>query len=285
MIRLSNGHTFEYMAASGSLGIRGKGWLWEQPLSWVGLLDPSLFTVVGKTLTLPPNRGNLRWYNPFSCIRFIPDGVVNAVALTNLGLNWWCRKVGPKVDSAKAPLVCSIFGEPYELAEMATILNDYDLVAVEIDASCPTTKSDILRNTKKVIASCEAVKQNSRHPSILKLSAVHEIGLIVPFIRGLVEAISINSVPWEIVFPDQVSPLAHLGGGGVSGKVAQPFTWKIVERIAALTEIPVIGPSVWDFEDLAKVRLLGAKAIGFGSIFLRYPWRPTLFVRREQHKA
>lgn len=282
MIRFSNDHTFEYMTASGALGFDGKGWPWEQPWRWIGLLDPTLFTSVTKTLTLRPTEGNLCWYNPFRCLRIVRGGIVNAVGLSNLGIDWWCKKIGSLVDSTKIPLVSSIFGEPEELAEMARILNDFDLVGLEINASCPNTRADILQNTAKVIVSCETVRGNSHLPLILKVSVTHDVEQIVREVESFVEAFSINSVPWEIAFPNHRSPLANLGGGGVSGKAAQPFTWGLVKKLAELTAIPVIGPSVWDFDDLEKVRNFGAKAIGFGSIFLCYPWRPTLYVRKEQ---
>ncbi len=284
MIRLSNGHVFEYMSASGALGFDGKGWPWEQPLRLVGLLKPSLFTSVIKTLTRESTRGNLRWYNPAKCVRPISGGVANAAGLTNPGVRWWCRKIGPKVDSKKIPLVGSIFGEPEELAEMARMLDDFDLVGLEINASCPNTGTDILRDTAKVIASCKIVKANSRLPLILKISVAHDAEQIVEGVGDSIEALSINSVPWEMAFPGDESPLVKLGGGGVSGKIAQPFTWGLVKKLAGLTSIPVIGPSVWDFSDLEKVRNLGARAISFGSIFLRYPWRPTLFVRKERRR-
>ena len=282
MIRLSNGHDFEYMTASGALGFDGKGWPWEQPWRWIGLLDPTLFTSVTKTLTLRPTEGNLRWYNPFRCLRLVRGGVVNAVGLSNPGIDWWCRKIGPSVNSTKIPLVASIFGEPEELAEMVRILNDFDLVGLEINASCPNTETCILQDTARVIASCEAVKTNSRLPLILKVSVTHDISQIVKEVENLVEAISINSVPWAVAFLKCRSPLEILGGGGVSGKVAQPFTWSLVKKLAELTTIPVIGPSVWDFDDLEKVRSLGAKAVSFGSIFMCHPWRPTLYVLKER---
>ena len=59
MITLSNGHSFEYMIASGALGFDGKGWIWERPLVWLGLVRPDLFTVVIKTLTRNPRPGSL----------------------------------------------------------------------------------------------------------------------------------------------------------------------------------------------------------------------------------
>lgn len=281
MIRFSNSHSFEYMAASGALAFDGLGWPWEKPFLWTRLLDPQLFTTVIKTLTFEPRVGNLRWYNPLGRIRFLPGGILNAVGLTNPGIDWWCKEVGPNIDSTRRPLVGSILGEVWDLVRMAQILNEFDLVGLEINASCPNTEEDILTNTSKVIESCEMVQKISRFPIILKLSVVHDVKTIVPRVEGIVEALAINSVPWSIAFPNRKSPFAHLGGGGVSGKVAQPFTWKLVNILVESTNIPVIGPSVWDYGDIETLRIIGAKAVGFGSIFLRFPWRPTAFVRRD----
>ncbi len=282
MIKFSNGHAFEYMTASGALGYDGKGWIWERPLEWVRFLQPRLFTSVTKTLSLQPIQGNLRWYNPLGCIRTISGGVVNAVGLTNPGIDWWCKKIGPSVDSRKIPLMVSIFGEPEELAKMARILDRFDIVGIEINASCPNTKTDILQNTAKIIESCRIVKENSRFPLILKISVIHDIEQIVKGVEDMVEALSINSVPWATAFPNRRSPLDKLGGGGISGKAAQPFTWNLINKILRFTSIPVIGPSIWQFDDLDSVRSAGAKAISFGSIFLRYPWRPTVYVLRDR---
>jgi len=160
MIELSNGHKFEYMAASGALAFDGKGWPWEWPLRWLRILDPALFTVVIKTLTFKPRKGNLRWYNPFGCIRLIKGGTLNAVGLTNPGIESWCRKIGPQINSRKIPLVGSILSDvPEELAKMAIMLNDFDLVALEINASCPNTGADFLRNIQNIVKGVKAVKK------------------------------------------------------------------------------------------------------------------------------
>jgi len=292
MITLSNGHEFEYMVAGGALGFDGKGYPHEWPLRWMGLIDPSLFTVVAKTVTYKSRKGNLRWYKPWACVRFLPnilkpDGAVNAVGLTNKGIRWGCEEKGFFADRKKIPLVGSILSDNiYELEEMARMMNDFDLVALEINASCPNTEGDLLENTEKAIRGCLAVKEVSRFPLILKLSVVHDIKSILPEVKGIIEAISINSVPWVVIFPDKKSPLAHLGGGGVSGKIAQPHTWGFVEKLVSMTSIPVIGPSVWDYEDMQKLRNIGAKAISFGSIFFRFPWgcRPTMYVRKDMKR-
>lgn len=283
MITLSNGFTFEYVTASGALGYNGKGWLWEWPLRWIGMIDPSLFLNVMKTLTLPPRKGNLRWWRPWSCVKPMRNGAVNAVGLTNPGPDWWAEKIGPKVDSKKIPLVGSIYGEQIAgLRIMARIMNDFDLVALELNASCTNTSGELLSNAGLVIDSAEAVKSESRFPVLVKLGVTHEPSTIVPRLTGVAEALDINSVPWRIAFPNRKSPLEKYGGGGVSGKIAQPFTWAFAQELQKMTDIPVIAPSVWNFEDIAVLRQKGFKAFSFGSVFLCHPWRPTLYVRRDQ---
>jgi len=283
MIKFSNGYKFEHMAASGALGFDGKGWFWEKPLEKLKLLEPSLFTVVIKTLTRFPRKGNLKWSLPFKSVCLVPGGVINAVGLTNLGIEWWCQEVGPKIEQSKISLVGSIFSMNIEdLVQMAIMLNEFDLKALEINVSCPNSKDGMLE-TEKIVGACQRIREKSRLPLILKLSVSMVNNLeIIPSLEGLVEAISINSVPWGMIFPRKQSPLAHLGGGGISGKIAQPVTWDFLKRLKEKTSIPIIGPSVWNFEDIEKLRKLGAEAISFGSIFLLYPWRPTLFVRKDK---
>ncbi|MBU2545056.1 hypothetical protein KKC65_01180 [Patescibacteria group bacterium] len=288
MIKLSNGHEFEYIAASGTLGYNGKGWPHEWSLRWMGLIDPSLFTIVAKTVTFEPRKGNFKLWCPWRCIRLLPGGVINAVGLTNKGVRWWCEEVGVSVDSEKISLAGSILSNNIcELAEMAQMLNDFDLVAVELNWSCPNNGTDLASNTANIIAGCEKVKEVSRFSLIAKLSVVHNIREIVPRIKGVVEAISINSVPWNVIFPnpdndpEKESPLAHLGGGGVSGKIAQGHTWQLVKELADITSIPVIGPSIWEYGDIEAVRKKGAQAVSFGSVFLQHPCRPTRFVKRD----
>jgi dihydroorotate dehydrogenase (NAD+) catalytic subunit len=285
MIRLSNNRTLEYVVASEALGFDGNGWPWERPLRWLGLLDSSLFTVVAKTVTLKPRQGNLRWYDPLRCVRFIPDGVVNAVGLSNPGFDRWLRDVNPRTRRLKVRLIASIHGRADELADMAFRLNGLDLVAIEINVSCPNVGDGDLPDTEAVVEMCSAIKSASNLPIILKLSVAQDVDATLPRVAGLAEAIAINSVPWSMAFPGRPSPLARFGGGGVSGKAAQPFTWPLVRKITAAGTIPVIAPSIWDYADIAAARRLGAQAVSFGSVFLRYPWRPTKFVDNDMREG
>jgi dihydroorotate dehydrogenase len=295
MITLSNGHRLNYVVASGALAFKGKGWWWERPLLWLGLLRPELFTVVIKTLTREPRRGNLRWWNPltwlpfspWSCVRFLHGGSVNKVGLTNKGIEWWCRKVGPRLDFEKFPLVGSIFGDERELVEMAEMLNPFALVGLEVNVSCPNT-GHAIEQAETVVSIVKAVKRVSRHPIIVKVSVDQDYVTIAHQLEGVAEAVSLNSVPWKTAFPKgEPTPLAILekkvggGGGGVSGKPAQKWNWRAVAAIALDSSLPVIGPSIMEFEDIEQLRLLGARAYSFGAIHLRTPWKPTAIVERK----
>ncbi len=286
MITLSNGHSFEFVAASGALAYDGRGWPWEWPLRWAGLIDPNLFTIVTKSLTLKPRVGNLRLTSPWRCVKLLDGGVVNAVGLTNPGVDWWVREVYPQVAARPWPVAVSIVGEQLQdFVELAIKLKSCEKIkALEINASCPNTPSDRHQNTQVVIDTVRAVKSVTRWPLLLKLSCTHDYKAIAQALEGTAEAISINSVPWKVLFPKEKSPLANLGGGGVSGRIAQKEHFKMVEQLASTSTVPVIGAGVWEYEDMEKLFKLGAGAVAFGSIFVRYPWRPTDFVKRYRKK-
>lgn len=289
MIQLSNGHIINYVASSGSLAYDGKGWAWERPLVRAGLIKPELFTVVIKTLTRHPREGNLKMWWPWSCIRLIPGGSVNKVGLTNPGILWWRKKIAPTIDFEKYSIVVSIYGDENELVEMTQMMNRYKLVALEVNPSCPNTGH--MDETETIIKSVKAVKKISRHPIIVKIAVNQEYLNIAEGLTGIAEAISINSVPWKIAFPNgELSPLWRLeqkvggGGGGVSGKPAQKENWKAVKALSEQGLVPVIGSSVMDYDDMKKVRKCGAQAISFGAIHFLKPCAPTLFVKTEKEK-
>ncbi|MDO8461408.1 MAG: hypothetical protein Q7S98_00955 [Deltaproteobacteria bacterium] len=281
MITLSNRHSFQFMVASGALSFDGRGWPWEWPLRWCGLLDPSLFTIVTKTLTRLPRPGNLRWSHPWSVVKKIDgEGAINSIGLTNKGIDWWCQKVAPSIP-ANYKIIASIEAKDRkELVEMIRLLEGKKILGLELNLSCPNSPSGRGSDTSHILELCREAKKHSPYPLIAKLSFTHDYVRIAKELEGVVEAIAINSIPWKAIFGEKQSPLARYGGGGVSGKVVQPFTWKMVDELSKSTKIPVIGPSVWEYDDIQILFDKGAQAIGFGSIFLSYPWRPTLYVKR-----
>ncbi len=287
----------QYMVASGALAFDGLGWFWERRLVKLGFIKPELFTVVLKTLTYQPLKGNLRWWKPWTCVALIKGGTVNKV------IDKWIKKIEPKLNYSLYPVVVSIYGTKEELVLMAKMLNRFPIKAIEVNYSCPNTGHG-LTMAEAVIDVIKAVAQASRHPVIVKVSVVQNYLEIANGLKGIAQAISINSVPWEKAFPrNKKSPLHRLekrvggGGGGVSGKPAQALNWEAVEKLADQKVLPVIGPSIMEFEDMERLRRLGASAFSFGAIHLptyplifnllsifRNPCKPTQIVRRRENK-
>lgn len=276
MIRLSNGVELDFLAASGALGFDGRGWPWEWPHRWLGKLRPQEFAIVVKTLTLRPRRGNLRWYRPWSSIRLLRDGVVNAVGLTNPGLDWWIHSCYPRMRRSGYTTIVSVFpGTPEEAGEMAVRLRDLEVAAVELNASCPNTGHEIAA-ADEVIRLGERLTE-SKHPLIVKLSVGHPFGRLARDLDGVAEAITaINSVPWNMIYGDQRSPLAGLGGGGVSGPPVRAFARRAVEELVTSGHIPVIaGGGIYTAADIKEMECIGASAFAFGTLFLRSPGVPN----------
>ncbi len=283
VITFSNGHSFLFMTASGALAFDGRGWPWEWPLRWAGLLDPKLFTIVTKTLTRWPRRGHLRWSHPWSVVKKMgQEGVLNAIGLTNNGIDWWIQEVAPRIFPDYKIVVSIEAEDAVEMVEMIEKVKSEKIVGIELNLSCPNTPSTDDQTTEKILSLCRTAATATTVPLIAKLSYTHDCQTIVRELDRLkkIEAISINSIPWAALFPGLPSPLARYGGGGVSGRVIQQWSWQMVEEISRVSKIPVIGPSVWEYGDIKKVLDRGAQAVSFGSIFVYSPWRPTLFVRR-----
>ena len=174
---------------------------------------------------------------------------------------------------------------------MAHMLNYVNVMGIEVNASCPNTGHP-MNDVQSVVDDVKAVKKSCRHPIIVKVSVAQDYCEIVRRLEGIAEAVSLNSVPWEMICPSKTpsrkSPLWRLeekvggGGGGVSGKLAQKLNWLAVNQLATQVHaMPIIGPSIMEYRDLARVRAAGASAVSFGAIHLRTPWKPTSIVEKE----
>jgi dihydroorotate dehydrogenase (NAD+) catalytic subunit len=280
MIRLPNGESIEFLTGSGALGFDGRGWWWEYPLRWLGLLNPHDFAVVVKTLTLRPRKGNLRWYAPWRCVRLIPGGTVNAVGLTNPGIEWWIRTSYPRMQRMELQIIVSLYAESVEEAhQLARLLAPLRITAIELNASCPNVPHE--STVSHVVQMAQAL-QAAGHPLIVKVGYDQPYVELAQALEGIADAIhAINAVPWHLVFPERVSPLAHLGGGAVSGEPIRPFVREAVGKLRRATHLPIIaGGGIYTLRDLEELWALGARAFSIGTLFLRAPWRPNQLVRQ-----
>lgn len=276
MIRFPNGFEFEYVVASGALGFYGKGWPWERPLVWTRLIDPNLFLVVSKTLTLEPKNGNL------SAVRLIKGGTVNALGLPNPGIDKWMREFPCKAlrsGHSKPPLMLSLAGGMYDIRTMVGRTKSFPLIGIELNFSCPTFKKN---ETDEMIETCQAVRSmlGGTRGLVAKIGSEH--AYLVPRLAPFVDAVTLNSVPWSLIFPGEKSPLAHLGGGGVSGLAAQDVNWRAARQIINENKTPVIVPDIWSEHDVHEAFMFGAEAVSFGAIHMLRPWAATHYVRKRR---
>lgn len=300
MIELSNGHKVDFVAPSGALAFDGRGWWWEWHLRWFGLLDPRLFTIVLKTVLPEKWPGNFRKSRPFDVLKFITmegekinplltltmphlvGGVINALGLTGPGIDGLLKKHHPTVVKFGYKVVISITGPNggEGCVEMVKKLNGLEnVVGIEFNASCPNTDPEFLNDSEKVVRRCREIKEATTLPVWIKLGFSQPYVQIVKQLEGVVEAVSLNTVPWKVIFGDKPSPLAKYGGGGVSGPVAKAYMWTMISELAKKTSVPVIGAGIWNYEDIAKLQSLGVSAWQLGTVFLPYPEKPTKWVK------
>jgi len=283
MITLSNGYSFVVAAASGALAFDGDGWPWEQPLRWMGILDPKEFTIILKTITRYPRKGNLKWWCPWRCVRLIKGGAVNSVGLTNPGLVRWIAESYPKVKKRGYNAIVSIAPETPEdaIAMISSIKSCCPTIkGIELNASCPNTKEKSSEET--ILEMVNRMKQIAPDlPIIVKLGVLTEYDLwsILEKLDGEVDAVDlINTVPWDAVFPVSHSPLRKYNlEGGVSGesiKEEARFALLTAKRLLKKTQILSGGGMMSEKEAQTRLKM-GADAVAFGTLFLRRPWEVT----------
>lgn len=276
MIILKNGHSFDFVCASGALAWYGEGWWWEYPLRYLGVIDPTQFTIITKTLTYYPRIGNLKMWCPWRCVRLIKGGVVNAVGLTNPGLEWWFQHIPEPVWQGKWKVIISIMPTTQrEAQQMASMLNGAPIVGIELNLSCPNIEHN--SDLAYMIYLVQSVKRETKHPIILKLGPADSYLKLCDLLWDTIDAVDlINTVPWHLIHARKPSPLAKYGlEGGVSGMPIRDTARRILEEVKALNlNIPIIaGGGIYSVEEALMRRSLGADAVSLGTIFMRNPWR------------
>ena len=292
MITLSNEHSFTFAAASGALGFDGDGYFWEQPLRWAGLMDPSQFTIITKTLTRWPRAGNLKWWCPWRCVRLPPGGAVNAVGLTNPGVDWWMKNVPNHLYQRGYNVIVSIAPETEQEVEyMVSRLrcNAFNNIkGVEINVSCPNVDHDegVHHICKMVNAALNY--HNANLPVLVKLGWQQPYLDVCRELDGHVAAFDlINAVPWKDMRTDK-SPLNKYNlEGSVSGKSIRYLAEKTLMAVKkAGIKTPILsGGGVMNITDVRRRFAFGADAVAFGSLFLRKPWAPNQIVKQLREEC
>jgi len=289
--------------ASGVQGFFGEGYWFHRWWKPFGLKFDGM-TFVAKTTTLDPNEGNMPLKDDFSPRERFPKCVIvkplkrvvlNAVGLSGPGAKalfetgLWQQRRQPFFLSF-ASVAGSSEQREAELSRFVSLFKNYlpafsAPVGLQINYSCPNVGVRAEKLVKEVETGL-TIASELKIPLVLKFNLMLSIGAFV-YISGhpACDAICLsNTIPWgaladEInwrdLFGTNQSPLAHLGGGGLSGKPLLPLVirWLRKTRRAGLEKPINAGGGILSKTDAHFVLDTGADSIFLGSVVLLRPWR------------
>ena len=237
-----------------------------------------LGAVTAKSVSPEPWAGK-----PAPRLHMTASGMVNAVGLQGPGMAAWLEHDLPALRATGARVIASVWGHTVEDFARATKMlgdADADVVAVEVNASCPNLHADIwahdARATGEVVA---AVRDATTLPVFAKLSP--NVTDLTEIARAAVDSGAdgltlVNTVLALVVDAETRRPVLGGGGGGLSGPAIKPIALRAVRTVTrALPDVPVIGTGgVQSGVDAVEMLLAGASAVAVGTANFREPRAP-----------
>lgn len=247
-------------------------------------------TVLTKSATRFKRKGNFVPLNPLTWeyIQRLPDtGMLNAYGLTNPGVEGCAQgirlslgmgfKVIPNFYPEFAKGTETAISETLEAIDLYQKILGPFFWALELNFSCPNSQEAIKENVQQGLKCTQAVM--ARNPSlflIAKISRVHPYEFAQELESSGLNAIhGINTIPYEIIFPEERyprSPLWQVGGGGVSGGPAFEEAFNYNQTLRKKVSLPLImGCGVRTSEEVRKYLDIGAAAVSLCTLALRRP--------------
>ncbi len=300
--------------ASGARGFFGEGYWFHRFLPG---LDYSGSTFVSKTTTLHSRAGNMPLGADHRPREIVPKCVVvkpfKGVALNSVGLSGpgvnpllieWKRLASlyPEKLAEKGRgwmlSVMSVSPTPEERAEemqqITSYIASHDLprnFGIQLNLSCPNVGLDPAHLVSDARAQIESLAL-LEVPLFLKVNVLFPVEAAVDLTRyRAVDGVIVsNTIPWgklpdridwKGLFGSDVSPLAHIGGGGLSGAPLLPLVaeWIRCARKCGLSKRIIGGGGILSLSDAFALVHAGANAIELGSISMLRPWRVRRIIR------
>lgn len=209
-----------------------------------------------------------------------PAGLLNSIGLENKGVEWLKRDCLPELRAEGLRVIVNVVGTTSrEYREVAEALGDQDILALELNVSCPNVEMDVEFGEDPVALRglLEEVRRGSRHPLIVKLTPNVGFRRIADLAKaaedGGAAAISlINTLKGLAVDVEKRRPILGAVFGGLSGPAIKPVALAMVWRAAGAVAIPVIGMGgVTSGRDALEFLMAGARAVGVGTAPLSNP--------------
>ena len=240
----------------------------------------SLGAVVVKSLSAEPWAGN-----PSPRVTEVDAGMLNSVGLQNPGVEAWLEDELPPLLATGARVVASIWGftvEAYEKAAAALADAPAEVVAVEVNLSCPNVESRraMFAHSPALTAEAMAATAGCGRPRWAKLSPnVTDLTEIAgAALEAGAEALTlVNTVMGMVIDPETRRPRLGAGGGGLSGPAIRPVAVRAVYDVcAAFPDATVVGVGgVATGEHAVELLLAGAAAVEVGTATFADPRAPA----------
>ena len=240
----------------------------------------NLGALTTKSITHEVRAGNDPWR-----VVDLPAGMLNAIGLANIGLEGFLGEVVPQLAQLNTVVIASIAGHSIEdYVSVAKALDPIDsLPLVELNISCPNTETgqDFNDNPTLLTELLRAVKSELvQTPMIVKLSpgSADIPRLARTAVEAGADALCLgNTIPAMSVDPETGRSRIGRHAGGLSGPALHPIAARVVHEVhqrlvADDLGVPLIatgGVSCW--EDAAEFIVLGAHAVGMGTVLMADP--------------
>lgn len=241
-----------------------------------------LGAVVVKSLSAEPWAGN-----PAPRLHEAGDAMLNSVGLQGPGVSAWLHDDLPKLRNARARVVVSIWGrtvEEYEKAAVALAGAPDEIVAIEVNLSCPNLEGGrhlFAHSTRDTANAITAITGAVDRPVWAKLTA-HVTDLVAiadaAMSAGANALTMTNTMLALAIDPETRRPRLGVagGGGGLSGAAIHPIAVRAVHDVhRALPDAPIVGVGgVARGEDAVELLLAGATAVQVGTATFADPRAP-----------
>jgi dihydroorotate dehydrogenase (NAD+) catalytic subunit len=237
--------------------------------------------VVVKSLSADPWPGN-----PAPRLHEAGEAMLNSVGLQGPGISAWMADDLPALQRARARVVVSIWGrtvEEYEKAAIALSGCPSDIVAVEVNLSCPNLEGGrhlFAQSTRDTADAIGAVSAALDRPVWAKLTAhvTNIVEIAEAAVGGGADAVTItNTMLAMAIDPETRRPRLGAATGGLSGPAIHSIAVRAVHDVhAALGDAPIVGVGgVSSGTDAVELLLAGASAVQVGTATFADPRAPV----------
>lgn len=249
------------MTASGTFGY-GEEYLSFMDLSRIG-------GIIVKGTTIRPREGNL-----YPRMAETASGMLNAVGLQNKGVDYFVKKIYPRICDFDTHVLVNVSGSTLEdYIQAAEIIQELDKIpGIELNVSCPNVKEGGMAFGVSPQALCQVVKE------VRKVYKKHLMVKLSPNVTDIVELAKIaedqgadslsliNTLLGMAIDAEKRRPKLSTVTGGLSGPCIKPVALRMVWQTYQAVKIPLLGiGGISTTADAIEFMLAGAAAIQVGT--------------------